>query len=575
MLSSQQLQIVNSLTRTLNSQQLSWLSGYLSGLQIGNPLLAADTSAPEITVLYGSHSGNGKGIADALVATLAAVGKSAKGISMTDYKTAQLKKQRYLLVVISTHGEGEPPDSARSFYDFIHSARAPKLNGLQYAVLALGDSSYAYFCQTGRDIDERLTALGAKAIIERVECDVDFEHAADKWRQKVEDVFGKQSGSSVLPVSSAIVMPTVAMHGRANPFMAPLLESIILTAAPRHTLHLELSLEESGLVYYPGDSLGVFPQNNLLLAHEVAELLGLSWDASLRLDDETASVEEWLLNRLDIAQPTPPVLARYADMMGNASLQKLAADREAAGRYLLGRSFANVLKETLPSTANKGEILSCLRRLTPRLYSLASSPVVRTDEAHLLIGQNTFIDFDGEMRSGVCSDYLHRLAVGGGVRVFVQSNDNFRLPVDSQTPIIMIGAGTGIAPYRAFMEEREATGGGDSWLIFGERNRRDDFYYQREWQSYLRSGVLSRLDAAFSRDQNNKVYVQDKLRVNGGEVWRWLEAGAVLYVCGDERRMAKEVHTAIKDIIYEHGNTDGSDYLQQLQANKRYQRDVY
>ena len=617
MLSTHQLQAVNSLTRELDARQLAWLSGYLTGLQntpaipLAPGIPAPATAQPQAaaaTILYGSHGGNGKGVAEALVAAVASRGLTAHSVSMADYKPARLKKEKFLFIVISTHGEGEPPDSAKLFYDFLFSARAPKLPDLQYAVLALGDSSYTYFCQTGQEMDERLAALGATAIAPRVECDVDFERAAEKWTKNMTALYAEQTrdddnnnGDLLNGVNgmngfnkldgilngsfiNATAMPATLQYNRKNPFPAEVLDTIVLTRPPRHTLHMELSLEGSGLVYQPGDSIGILPENSPALARQTAAALQLEWDDNITLDDETASAGEWLLRRLDISQPTVLALTRYADLVaanggGDKKLAALTADKAAATAYLNGRSFADVFADFPPPAATAAAVLGCLRRLAPRLYSLASSAAGRGDEAHILVGVEEFAAADNGIRTGLCSDYLQQRQTGDVLRVFLQDNDAFRLPTNGDTPIIMVGPGTGVAPFRAFMEEREERGDrSDAWLFFGERNRRDDFYYQNEWQAYLKSGVLSRLDVAFSRDQAEKIYVQHKLRQRGADVWQWLQNGAHFYVCGDEGSMAKDVHAELVTIIEQHGGTNsgsGEDYLRQMLADGRYQRDVY
>ncbi|MGI9307289.1 MAG: diflavin oxidoreductase [Gammaproteobacteria bacterium] len=563
MLSPEQLQAAARLSEQLDSRQLAWLSGYFAGLRALPPPSAAAAPAPSATVLYGTQTGNGKMIAAQLAAAAKSRRLEAEIISMSEYKTARLKKEKFLFAVISTHGEGDPPDGAAEFFAFLHGARAPKLPDLSYSVLALGDSSYEHFCKAGRDLDARLGALGARRLAELAECDLDFERNAEQWsRAAVESLAGALPATRAEEPSAA-----ATIYNRANPFAAPVLRNIALNGPPRQTRHMELSLEDSGLIFRPGDSLGVWPQNPPSLALETAAALNLEWDSEIEIDGESAPVSEWLSSRLEIAMLTPPMLKRYGEIAG-------AAVPEDGAGYVRGRNFCDVARD-FPPRENPAAALQCLRRIAPRLYSAASSALARDGEAHLLVGRDTYYDARGRMREGVCSSYLRRLEEGETAKVFVQSNDNFHLPDDNAAPLIMIGPGTGIAPFRAFMEEREERGGGGkNWLFFGERRRREDFYYQTEWQVRQKSGLLSRMDAAFSRD-GAKIYVQDKMRRRGKTVWEWLADGAHVYVCGDERRMARDVHAELRRIAETHGGENGEEYMKKLRETGRYQRDVY
>ena len=577
MLSPSQLQAVEALARELNHSQRAWVSGYLAGMQHAAAVPAA--AAPAATVLYGSQTGNGKAVAEALVLALREERVAVRMVSMADYKTAQLKKEKLLFVVVSTHGEGEPPDAAAGFMEFLLGTRAPTLAELRYVLLALGDSSYENFCQTGRDMHRRLGELGANAVLEPVECDVDYDVPAAAWQQRVGEICKQQApAADVVPMlnGSGAAAAVPATYNRTRPFAATVLENIALTAPPRQTRHIELSLAGSDLRHRPGDSLGIMPENSPVLAERIAAQLGLSWKEEVTVDGETAAARDWLTARLDIAQPTVRALARFAECANAPRLDALVADKPAVQRYVRGRDWSEVFVDfPPPAAAGASAVLACMRRLTPRLYSLASAFCAREDEAHLLIGLDEYTTADGDVRRGLCSDYLTRLRPGARVRVYVQENEDFRPPADGRTPMIMIGAGTGVAPFRAFLEAREEDGGGDSWLFFGERHRRDDFYYQVEWQRWLADGVLTRLDVAFSRDGAEKIYVQDKLRRHAAEVRRWLENGACLYVCGDEQGMAKGVHAALVDILAGQNGGDGEARLQTLQSEGRYRRDVY
>ena len=582
-LSPKDLQTAEQLRRDLNPSQLAWLSGYFAGAANGgfkvNGALAAVAaenadaieSENSATVLYGSQSGNGKKVAEALAAALNEKGARANAVSMENYKTSRLKREKQLFAVVSTHGEGDPPDAALGFLQFLQSKRAPKLPQLKYAVLALGDSSYEHFCKTGRDLHNLLAGLGARAIKEVAECDADYETDARAWRESIAaecERISAQDSSSVITVPASLAAKTETENSGA--FDAEVLANIKLSGEGRDVRHLELSLQGAGLMPQPGDSIGVLPQNNKRLAQLSMELLRLRPDDNAEINGESANVEEWLRAKLDIARLTPPVLQKYAALADNKQLNEICAERKQMMQYAAGRDLPQLLTDfPFPKNASGTNALKCLRRLAPRLYSLASA---REDEAHLLIADSAYYDANGKLRRGVCGEYLSSLAAGDEIKVFVQENEEFRPPQDSNAPIVMIGAGAGVAPFRAFMEQRDENGGGEAWLFFGERRRRDDFYYQREWLARLQNknggGGLSKLSAAFSRDGANKIYVQHKLRDNAAELLRWLENGASVYVCGDEKRMARGVHSALAELA-------GEETLAAMQRDKRYRRDVY
>ena len=602
MLSNNQWRVINSLVKEMSTAQRNWLSGYLAGIGNGASVqppvelaappaeLAAPVdpvAAETLTIVYGSQGGNGKSIATALTAMLqntAATAPEYRLLSLAQYKTAWLKKEQRLLIIISTHGEGEPPDDAKAFYDFLFSARAPKLPQLKYAVLALGDSSYELFCKTGRDIDERLQTLGAQQLTPLVECDVDYETTAGEWQQTVANILEEKNGNGAGPAlpagaSGVITLPEAAtnMPTRAHPFTAPIIDNILLTRLPRRTIHLELALEDSGISYQPGDSIGIYPQNTAASVDKVLTALKLTSEQTVTLNAETHTAADWTQKKLDICRPTSAVLRRYCELSGSEALAQLLNDSDKLSRYLNGRDYGDILNDFPPPPERQSDVLACLRRLAPRLYSLASSQQLREDEVHLLISVTEYSGHDHSPRLGVCSHYLSTLQADDTVDIYIQPNESFRLPTDSNKPIIMIGPGTGIAPFRAFMEQREADGGsGNNWLFFGNRHRRDEFYYQTEWQTYRANGLLTRLDVAFSRDGAEKIYVQDKLRQQSAEVWQWLQDDAYLYVCGDSK-MATDVHSQLEALISEHssGGVSGSSYLQQMKNDGRYQRDVY
>ncbi len=588
-LSPEQWNLINQAIAPLNREQLTWISGYLAGLAATASAAAptADQTAiaasgDTFTVMYGSQTGNAKGVATDLHSRLQAAGVSSVLVSMADYKPRQIKNETHLALVVSTHGEGDAPDDAIEFHEFLGSKKAPKLAKLQYTVLGLGDTSYEFFCQTGKDFDQRLGNLGATALAERVDCDVDYEAAANDWAEKVV-AFAKSSmsaaGSNVVPIADAA--PAVAsQYNKQNPFPSALLVAQKITGrdSVKDIQHIELSLEDSGLQYQPGDALGVWFKNDPALVDELLSLTKIEPSTEVTVKDQTLAIAAALVEKLELTLSYPGFIKAYAAATELPKLQDLLKQPAELRAYLADRQIIDIVRD-FPASIEAQLLVDALRPLTPRLYSIASSQAEVEDEVHLTIAHVDY-QFDDVRHQGGASGYLTtRLEEGQDVGVFVEKNDNFRLPQDANTPIIMIGPGTGIAPFRAFMQEREATDAeGDSWLFFGNPNFTQDFLYQTEWQGYLKSGALSRISLAFSRDQAEKIYVQHRIVEHGADVFAWLESGAHVYVCGDALRMAKDVEDALLDVIKTHGKRDDAgakEYLVNLRKAKRYQKDVY
>lgn len=595
--SSEQAELLNRLLPTLTDSQRMWLSGYLAaGIQPafipGNsmqeavqPQLAKQAASKEVTILYGSQSGNARGLAKNVEKALEANGFQAAVSAMSDFKPNQLKKVRNLLIIVSTHGEGDPPDNALTFHELIHSKRAPKLAELHFSVLALGDSSYEFFCQTGKDFDKRLEELGGTRLYPRFDCDVDYEEPAAEWLQGVIGSLIESSqtqSSSVSPAASQ--QQAESVYSRSNPFKAEILENINLNGrgSNKETRHLEISLEGSGLTFEPGDSLGIYPENDPalvdLLLHE------LPWKPEEPVTVKPGDVrplENALLSFYEITILTKPLLEKINKLSSNEKLQRLLAPDQAekVREYIKGRDLLDLIRDFGPWGTSAQEFVSVLRKIPARLYSIASSLTANPDEVHVTIGAVRF-KANGRKRNGVCSIFAaERLQAGDTIPVFIQHNENFKLPQNPDSPIIMVGPGTGVAPFRSFMQEREELGAhGKSWLFFGDQHFTTDFLYQTEWQKWLKQGVLTRMDVAFSRDQEEKVYVQHRMLEHGKELFQWLEEGAYFYVCGAEKNMAHDVHLTLLEIIeQEAGLTrkQAEEYVANLQQQKRYQRDVY
>lgn len=579
----QQVSVLNELLPNLTPQQKIWLIGYLSAATgIGTASVEEPSQTvqqtKEITILFASQTGNSQKIAKKLGAALEHPHHRVTVTSMADYKVNNLKKLDHLFIVASTHGEGEPPDNAISFYEYLHSKRAPKLEGVKYAVLSLGDSSYEYFCKTGIDFDERLKALGASNIIPRVDCDVDFEANADTWVQKVKDVLATSTSAS--PGTQTVQVPAgTAEYSRSNPFYAEVLEKINLNGrgSNKETIHLELSLEGSGLTYEPGDVLAIVPENS---EHLIALLLtALDFDGAQKVTlDGTDSALQEVLKHLDITALSKTLLNKFIPYTQNAELAALIENRDALNSYVYGRDVIDIVEEFGPWTWTPQQFIEQLRKIPAREYSIASSYTAYPEEVHVTIGK-VFHDTAGRYREGIVSgNVASNVAIGDKLAVYIKQNPNFKLPADSR-PLILIGAGTGIAPFRSFLQEREEQGGeGKSWLFFGDQHFVTDFLYQVEWQRWLKEGTLTNMNVAFSRDQQEKIYVQHRLLENAKEVFEWVEQGANIYVCGDEKALGHSVNEALIKIFEQQkqvSRDEATDYLKELQAQKRYQRDVY
>jgi sulfite reductase (NADPH) flavoprotein alpha-component len=592
LLSQEQAVLLEQLTGGLDGAGLWWLSGYAAGLARSHALpvarpsalaVAEPQAASQLTIVYGSQTGNAKRLAEKLAQQVEAAGLGVRLLRSDAYQTRELKNERHLAVVISTQGDGDPPDDARGFFDFITGKRAPQLPELQYSVLALGDSSYPQFCAIGRRLDERLAELGAKRWFARGDADLDIDSVANPWLANaltaVKEALKPQARATVTPLRP--LAAAVSTYTRDNPFPAELLVNQRITGrgSEKDIRHIELSLEGSGLHYEAGDALGIWPVNPPALVDAVLATLELDGEQAITHSEQTLPLREWLSSKRELTRLSRQFVATHAAHAKSEELNALLApDRTADFTRLLAEQQVIDLLRAYPGVWAAEEIVAALRPLAPRLYSIASSPKSVGEEAHLTVAHIEYA-IDGDTRWGTASNFLARAAEGEKLPVFIEHNDRFRLPKDGARDVILVGPGTGVAPFRGFVQDRAAAGAsGRNWLFFGNPHARSDFLYQLEWQDALKRGELHRLDLAFSRDQAHKVYVQDRLREQGREVFAWLESGAHLYVCGDATRMAKDVHATLLEIIATHGGKsaeDASDYLNDLQAQGRYARDVY
>jgi len=606
--SAKEQQQVQEIIQHFNQQQLQWLAGYLTGLQHSNQQLLqlinripvpqeSITTEPiatteSITVLYGSKSGNSKKIAKNLHDKLIARGFTAVLQDMNNYQANRLKDEKWLLVVVSTHGEGDPPPAAEDLHAYISSRKAAAMPNTRFAVLALGDKSYASYCQTGKDFDSRLAGLKATRIMDRVDADVDYEETADAWVEsvinKVQESFG---ATAPAPTNGHIAVngnghakEVKSVYSRKNPFRATVLENIQLNGrgSAKQTYHLELSLEGSGIVYQPGDTLGIWVENHSSLVEELLAFKKFDGNKKLLIKDTDITLFEFLQKQAELTTVSGSFLAAYSAFVNDPAdahaLNNILADKQALSSFVYGRDIWDVLQQ-FPATINEEQFAAILLPLQPRLYSIASSLEAHPEEVHLTVGRVVYENNRREHR-GVASNFIaDQLQPGQEVLVFVDTNESFRLPEDDSKPIIMVGPGTGIAPFRAFVEQRAETGAsGKSWLFFGDQHFTTDFLYQIEWQRFLKQGALTRMNTAFSRDTPQKIYVQHRMLQNAADLYKWLEEGAHFYVCGDAKRMAKDVKQTLIHIVQQQGQLSeeaAADYVKQMVKSGRYQEDTY
>jgi sulfite reductase (NADPH) flavoprotein alpha-component len=588
-----------------NAEQRAWLNGFLAGLfsQVpgGAPAPQLNAVTPKagepLVILFGSQTGSAEGLAKKLAKESEARGFSPKLFALNDYEQANLSAANKAVIISSTWGDGEPPDNAVNFWNWIKADSAPRLDNLNFAVLGLGDKNYSDFCGASKKFDERLAALGAKRLAARGECDVDYEGPAKSWIDGLWDKLGVGRAGSPLPAAAGngtngahgVTRPTTEANGaskpaysKSNPFPAKLLKNVLLNkpGSGKEVRHYEIALNGSGLTYEAGDALGVVPVNCHELVDDVLEALKAKPDENVKFGDNIVSLREALTHHFDVNKPSQELLAAVAKAAPQSELAALLAPekREDLKKWLWGRHVIDLL-ELLPAPMPVAEFIPLLKKLAPRLYSISSSPKAHPGEVHLTVGAVRY-QSHGRVRKGVASTFLaDRVGDAEFVKVFVQPSHGFKPPANGDTPMIMVGPGTGIAPFRAFLEERLATGAkGKNWLFFGDQKKDTDFLYDELLTDWQKSGFLTRLDLAFSRDQEKKIYVQDRMLENAAELWAWLEAGAHFYVCGDASRMAKDVDAALHKVVETVGGKSADEakaYVAKLKSAKRYQRDVY
>lgn len=588
-LTPEQMARLQSAIGDYSPTQMAWLSGYFWGMVNQQPGAVAASApvqnAASVTLISASQTGNARRVAEQLRDDLIAAKINVNLVNAGDYKFKQIGQEKLLLIVASTQGEGEQAEEAVALHKFLQSKKAPQMKDTAFAVFALGDTSYEFFCQAGKDFDTRLGELGAERLLDRVDADVEYKEAAENWRKRIVDVLKQRvpadTGAQAAPtLAGSVNQVDSSPYTKEAPLTATLSVNQKITGrdSDKDVRHLEIELGDSGLRYQPGDALGIWFENDPQLVQEIVELLWLKGDEIVEVNDKKLPLSEALQHHIELTQNTTPIIEKYAALCRDEHLTGLLADKPALQQYAQTVPFADMVRRA-PTELDAQQLVDLLRPLTPRLYSIASSQAETESEVHITVGVVRY-DIDGRPRSGGASGFLaDRLEEDGEVKVFIEHNDNFRLPANPETPVIMIGPGTGIAPFRAFIQQRDNDGAtGKNWLFFGNPHFTDDFLYQVEWQRYVKDGLLTHISLAWSRDQAEKVYVQDKLREQGAEVWQWLQEGAHVYVCGDANRMAKDVEQALLEIIAKYGEMDletADEYLSELRLDRRYQRDVY
>jgi len=598
---SEQKDQIKQLVKSFSVEQVYWLGGFLTGIHtaklngqsvehglisdsidVGQKVAGKKLERPAITILYGSRTGNGEEIAENARRIALSKGFNPVLKDMSKYKLDQLSKEKHALIIVSTHGDGVPPLEAEDMHHFLQNGNAPDLSNLNYSVCSLGDSSYQKFCQTGKDFDMYIEKHGGKKVYQRVDCDVDYEESSESWINESLTAFAGIIKPADIEVNELPNIPSFnkIAYTKKKPFEATMIDRVLLNGrgSNKEIYHIELSLDGSGLDYRPGDSLGVYSVNDERLVNMIINHLKLNPFEKIETYDGNHELGKALTKMYELSMLSIEVMKKYLKLAPNKKLQDLLSERESLERYVYGRDILDLLVDFPVSGITANELVSILRKLPARLYSIASSQTLHPGEVHLTVGAVRY-NLNGRERFGVCSTFLaDKINPDSKVPVYIEKNKAFKLPNDPQTPIVMVGPGTGIAPFRSFVEERSLIGGNKNWLFFGDQHFNTDFLYQLEWQRYLKNKKIEKLDVAFSRDQKEKIYVQHRMLENSKELYKWIQEGAHIYVCGDEKHMSKDVHNTLIEIIKTEGGITlekSEEYVKNMQKSKRYQEDVY
>ena len=563
MLSSQKKKLLDELIASASKEELAWINGYMSGILVGGEVPQATTLKPavsKITITYGTETGNSKKLASDFAAKAKRIGINAKLVSLDQYRLNDLAKEEYFLTIISTHGEGEPPAAAKKFYDHVHS-NGFKVDKMKFGVLALGDTSYPLFCKAGEDVDIQLNKMGGERLVSLVKCDVDYETEAEAWFEEVLKKISLNGAS----VTTSFAVPAVKKPSGKRIYKGTILTNINLNdhGSKKETHHIEIAADD--LEYLPGDALGVIPENPAGVVQAIIGMAKVDRDRPIKYRNEEISAYDVLRRKLNIGFLPERVVGKYGALVG----QEIPVKRMA----LIELLFMYPLKDPAQFDA----LVEILEPLAPRLYSISSSLEAHSGEIHVTVARDLFL-VNEEIQCGICSDYLSHLREGDTIEFYIHKNNQFRLPADDRD-VIMIGPGTGIAPFRSFLAHRDATGAtGRNWLFFGEQHFVTDFLYQTELQNWLQTGALNKLNVAFSRDQKEKLYVQHKMFQHGKELFDWLNNGASIYICGKKEPMSVDVEDTIMQIVQKCGNKnieEAVQFVEGLKEEERYLKDVY
>lgn len=567
---------------SLSTLQMAWISGYFWGNAAINNKKIVQESYKIVTLLSASQTGNARRLAEQLRDDLIKSDIPVVLINTGEYKFKKIEKEKILIIISSTQGSGEPPEEAVAFYKYLFSPKAPLLKNTYFAVFGLGDSSYEQFAKIGKDFDRRLEELGAHRLYDRVDADVDYQSKADCWRIEIVKILKSYFNKNSIINNKQLInnKSNLIVYKKDKPFSATIISNQKITSRSsfKDIRHIELDISNSCLKYQPGDALGVWYENDSMLIKELIELLCLKENEKVQVDGKSMVLSEALRKKFDLTQNTPSIVSNYAVLTKNKKLLSFVNDKEKIQYFAKITPIVDMVYYA-PTRLNAQQLLNLLRPLTPRLYSIASSQAIVEEEVHITVGVVRY-EIDGRARTGGASGYLaDRVVDGDKVNIFIEKNDNFRLPEDNSVPIIMIGPGTGIAPFRAFMQQRDADSAkGKNWIFFGNQHFIDDFIYQLEWKNYFKSGLLTKIDLAWSRDQHKKIYVQDILVEKSSEVWYWIKQGAHIYVCGDAINMARDIDKTLLNIVSEYGDMgkeQADEFLSEMRIERRYQRDVY
>ncbi|ANZ22626.1 sulfite reductase subunit alpha [Buchnera aphidicola (Diuraphis noxia)] len=585
----EQLNFLKQLEDTCSDLQCAWLSGYfwkIANKDSNSISLKENQNNKDtiITIISASQTGNAKLLSQRLHEYLTKNNIKNRLIDAINYKFKKIKNEKILILIISTQGEGEPPEEALSFYKFLMSTQVPKLNFLYYSIFGLGDISYDLFCQAGKDFDKRLKELGANSLLDRFDADIEYENDYNKWSKKLLSIINEKNIINNFSIKNFSqknnFVNSVIFYNKTNPAIASISKNQKITGrySKKDVRHIEIDINDLNISYTPGDALGVWYQNDTNLIKKILKSLSINESEKINLKEHIITIYDALKNSFELTVNTKNIVRKYADFSKNNFLKNIVSDEIKLNQYVINTPLVSMIYDN-PSKISSDQLISFLRPLRPRLYSIASSQAEINDEIHITVGVVQKI-FSNCIYLGGASGYLSQsLKSNNKIKIFIEINNNFRLPIDKTTPIIMIASGTGIAPFRAFMQQRDNDGStGKNWIFFGNPHFTEDFLYQIEWQEYIKKGLLTKMSLAWSQDQKNKIYIQDKIKEHGNEVWSWIEHGAQIYVCGNASKMAKDVELALLDIIAKNGNMnieDANEFLNNLRIKKRYKRDVY